>query len=246
MGTNVRQGIVTSGLILHVDAANRKSYISGSTAWNDMSGQGNNAILSGSATIQPTFDNANLGSIQCSGSSWVDFGAKFNYTSEPFSFSYWVYFNSNTTNNGTNNVNGPVIFYKGAFNTSGYYDEITSPGNLLSVAAGTYIFVTNQAGGSQITYSTQGIIAVGNWYNVAHTRSGTSVRIYVNGRDRTGVAASHTNPLTTTNPFRLSNYSNNTLYGNFKTANFMGYNRTLTATEVAQNYNALKTRFGLP
>jgi hypothetical protein len=33
--------IVTSGLILYLDAANNVSYVSGSTTWNDMSGFNN-------------------------------------------------------------------------------------------------------------------------------------------------------------------------------------------------------------
>jgi len=34
-------------------------------------------------------------------------------------------------------------------------------------------------------------------------------------------------------------------YGSGKMGNFMFYNRALSATEVLQNYNATKTRFGL-
>ena len=51
--------IVTSGLVLHLDAGNLKSYTSGSTVWNDLSG--NN--LTGSLTNGPTFSNVNGGTI---------------------------------------------------------------------------------------------------------------------------------------------------------------------------------------
>ena len=37
--------IVTDGLVLYLDAANPKSYVSGSTAWNDLSRGGNTATL---------------------------------------------------------------------------------------------------------------------------------------------------------------------------------------------------------
>jgi len=37
--------VVTSGLVLCLDAANRQSYVSGSTTWRDLSGNGNNGTL---------------------------------------------------------------------------------------------------------------------------------------------------------------------------------------------------------
>jgi hypothetical protein len=45
--------IITSGLVLALDAADRNSYVSGSTIWNDMSGNGNTGTL----TNGPTFSN---------------------------------------------------------------------------------------------------------------------------------------------------------------------------------------------
>ena len=36
------QQIVTDGLVLHLDAANPKSYIGSGTTWNDISGNRNN------------------------------------------------------------------------------------------------------------------------------------------------------------------------------------------------------------
>ena len=51
--------IVTNGLVLSLDAANPKSYVSGSTTWNDISRGGNNGTLING----PTFNSANGGSI---------------------------------------------------------------------------------------------------------------------------------------------------------------------------------------
>ena len=50
---------ITNGLILSLDAANVKSYVSGSTTWRDLSGNNN----SGSLVNGPTFSSANGGSI---------------------------------------------------------------------------------------------------------------------------------------------------------------------------------------
>ena len=51
--------IVTNGLVLCLDAANRKSYPGSGNIWRDLSGNGNNGTL----TNGPTFSSANGGSI---------------------------------------------------------------------------------------------------------------------------------------------------------------------------------------
>jgi hypothetical protein len=51
--------LITSGLVMHLDAGNAASYSGTSTAWNDISGNGNNGTLMN----EPTFDSGNNGSI---------------------------------------------------------------------------------------------------------------------------------------------------------------------------------------
>jgi len=43
--------IVTDGLVLHLDAANRKSYPGSGTSWNDLSGNGNHFTIGSSLTF---------------------------------------------------------------------------------------------------------------------------------------------------------------------------------------------------
>ena len=45
MGISYNTSLVRDGLVLHLDAANKKSYSGTGTAWNDMSGNNNNATL---------------------------------------------------------------------------------------------------------------------------------------------------------------------------------------------------------
>ena len=59
MGFYRGANVVTDGLVLSLDAANPKSYVSGSTTWYDLSG--NN--YSGSLVNGPTFSSANCGTI---------------------------------------------------------------------------------------------------------------------------------------------------------------------------------------
>ena len=81
--------VVTDGLVLYLDAANPKSYVSGSTAWNDVSRGGNNGTL----TNGPTFNSANGGSIVFDGVN--DYVALGNISSlilanNQFTISYWL------------------------------------------------------------------------------------------------------------------------------------------------------------
>ena len=59
MSCGIGPDITTNGLILSLDAANRKSYPGSGTTWFDRSGNGINGIL----TNGPTFSAANGGSL---------------------------------------------------------------------------------------------------------------------------------------------------------------------------------------
>jgi len=107
-------------------------------------------------------------------------------------------------------------------------------------------FHYNPLGGSppSVTLSSGVNVGFGNWCNVAVTVSTASsnVVIYVNG-----IARNSWNVLPSANlSANIFLGRQNILYGaNCQFGNFQLYNRALSATEIAQNYNATKTRFGL-
>jgi len=236
MATLYSPKIVTNGLVLYLDAGNRKSYPGSGTTWTDISGNGNTGTL----TNGPTFGSGNGGNIVFDGvNDFLNLGQVFNYTTQSFSFSCWVYFNSLLTNQSGQ---GPVIFYKGRFEGNGYYTQVTT--------TGAVIFITNQTTPAfQLTATDTNIVDVNRWYNITFTRNSSSIRLYVDGTDRTLTTGSHINPTSSTQDFTVGLYNNTTdiflIYANFKLANFIGYNRALTTAEVLQNYNATRSRFGL-
>ena len=68
--------VVTNGLVLALDAADRNSYPGSGTAWTDISGRGNTGTL----TNGPTYSSANGGSIVFDGTNdYVDCGS-INFT----------------------------------------------------------------------------------------------------------------------------------------------------------------------
>jgi hypothetical protein len=126
--------------------------------------------------------------------------------------------------------------YKGLFQNSGYYNQIQQTGRI--------IFVTNT--NPTVSSSTPtGSIVAGNIYNIAYTRNGTSIRIYINGVDLTSIAGVHTTIPSSNVNFNIASYNQGEIVANIRMYSFLNYNRALTNTEVLQNYNATRGRFGI-
>jgi hypothetical protein len=87
------------------------------------------------------------------------------------------------------------------------------------------------------------LISTGTWYHISDVRNGSSVRIYINGIDRT-IAGTHLNPSFSTKNFHIAAYKT-LIFSNIRISNFANYNRALSAQEIKQNYNATKKRYGL-
>ena len=245
------ENIVRNGLVMYLDA--KHSYpsrtgigttTSGAAAtpgsslegepyiWYDMSGYENNGQLNN----QVGYSTANGGSLLFDGvNDFINFGNIFNFTTEDFSFNIFFYLTSLTTSTVGQ---APVLFYKGSYQVNGYYIQLGS-----SNPSSTN-FITNQSGANQVTTSTLSLI-VGAWNNLSVTRSGSSVKIYINGVDATASAGTHINPTSSTDNFVLSSYNSASIFSNIRIASFQVYNRTLSAIEVLQNFNAVRSRFGL-
>ena len=92
MATNYSPKIVTDGLVLCLDAADKNSY-SGSihggvlSTWSDLSGQGNNGTISGS-----TFDTGSGGSINFDGSNdYVELPTSLPDAPTALTVTFWIY-----------------------------------------------------------------------------------------------------------------------------------------------------------
>jgi hypothetical protein len=158
-------------------------------------------------------------------SSAIDTGTGLNFTTQNFSFSFWLKLNSFTTDV----VNqGPVIFYRGQFQVYGYYAGVAADGSIA--------FVTNQSGAVQVSSTGPGAIATGKWFHIGIVRSGSSVRIYVNGQDVTSTAGSHVNPASAgAVTFLLGTY-NNYIHMNGILDEFGVWSSALSAAEIQTIY----------
>jgi hypothetical protein len=251
MAFNFSPKIVTDGLVLYLDAANTKSYISGSTVWNDISRSG----LNGTLTNGPTFSSANGGSIVFDGSNdYIDnigdlSSFSFIQNTNIFSVSFWFKVDVINTeyrfigNTITTAEKGFLVVFR---YTSGFGFD----------ALGCY--VANGVGSTLISVGTtnDNIITDTNWHHACYVINNTTTGLwYIDGRSVTTTiripgTITVTNVKSTGDSTRTLNVGRvnsasptNFLDGNI--AQVQIYNRTLSASEVLQNYNATKTRFGL-
>jgi len=215
MAGTIAPNIVTDGLVLYLDAANTKSYVSGSTTWNDMSGFSNNGTL----VNGPTFDSANGGSIV------------FDGVNDGLSISNLL-------------PNNPTFTFEIIFNPSAYqYMQFTlGPVDFKWRIAGQIPYWNFWTTGGAPQSTTTGVTPPINTIScfVASYDGGTR-RVGLNGTYLTSVAGTFTPriPATTT----IASTSGEVIYGPLY--GIRAYSKALSADEVLQNYNATKTRFGL-
>jgi hypothetical protein len=103
-------------------------------------------------------------------------------------------------------------------------------------------------GNTLILNSTQTLI-INRWYYVGVTRSGSTsnwgVNLFINGTiDSSTTTSANPNAASVgTSVGRAGDFAGQYFSGNI--AQTLMYNRALSASEILQNYNATKTRFGL-
>jgi hypothetical protein len=231
MSYNFSPKIVNNGLVLCLDAANQKSYFSGSTIWYDLSKKNNDGLL----VNNPTFSSLKKGNIVFDG---VDDFVTFPITSDflflgtnPYTLSVFAKINNaNSTFQGL--INREYGSPRNGYNMWFYRDN---PANLAIASerwAGTEQRVTF------IILDNDKCINVWNHYCI--TFDGTTLRFYLNGEFKHSALAPG-NITNTTGTLQIARRQ--TDYGNCNIASTQIYNRALSQQEIAQNYNALKYRF---
>jgi len=217
--------VVDSSLVLWLDAGQTSSYPGSGTTWTDLSGNGNNGTLING----PTFDSSNGGSIVIDGSNDYVTCGTYQFNSAQGTIAFWF--------KPTTNITASVA--KRVWGNNGDFEARWNTGN-----GGLTIDLGNSLG-TIITNTTSWLNTV--WYNVILTwdSSVTTGNIYVQGElDGTGTTASTATLTALTGTFYIGR-SVTAQYLNANISNFMAYDRALTATEVLQNFNALRGRYGI-
>ena len=228
MGIAYNPRIVTDGLVLALDAGNAKSYPGSGNTWYDLSGNGNNGTNSNmtySSNNGGIFDFNNTSSV-----SLISNSASLNPTTG-LTIESWVNFDGNTND---------FIFEKGNVNTQ--FSLFSHSSDI--------VFRTYHSGDG--SYHTQGPskasvgVVNGQWHHIVGSWDGSTKRIYVDGVLRNSVSKSG-NLVTRTTGAAVGRFGGTSTgyYFGGDIAKVAIYSIGLNDSQVLNNYNALKGRYGL-
>jgi hypothetical protein len=218
------ENIVTNGLVSYLDAGYYTSYPTTGTTWYDVSGYGRNGTLINGVT----YNSSNGGSLVFDGvddyatttASPTDLGM----VGGSFSICCWFYCNNLST------TNGGLVNSRTADSAGNTYEMGV---RFNSVYVGFY---------AQDQYVP---ILNNTWYYVVHTYNFTtkSSKIYLNNTLSSTIT--RTTNLSSTANIRIGTYSSiiRSFNGNINIVQI--YNKELSVSEIQQNFNAQKSRFGL-
>jgi len=233
MGVTYNPRIVTDGLVLALDAGNTKSYPGSGTAWTDLSGNGNDFILSGPdyvSTNPSHFSFLNNEVDQIYNSSFSFGGLTTTLTA-----SCWVRFDNV-------DVDGGVISYA---------ETGRSPNQYLMFFGGSNTPKRLHLWFDDTRLYFNYTLTSSVWYNIVNVVSSTNNILYINAQQiesqtKTGTQIDGSG-------YMIFGQEQDSVGGGFQTSqDLIGdiaqvsiYNRALTASEIQQNFNATRSRFGI-
>lgn len=223
-------GIVVGGLKIHLDAGQLRSYSGSGSAWNDLSGSSANFTLNNG----PTFISDKGGAIVFDGSDDIAVGPASNSLGLGSDHTIELIIKPTQAVGGATFKFGGTGAYenRGIFAHTPYFDG----------------YYYDSPVGSRVSFIDSGLINVISHF-VFRRRVGTTPRqeIYRNNVQRANSGSNTLNTLTlNTDPIYLGKNSPSiaeAFKGNIYV--FRVYDRALTDTELTQNFNATKVRFGL-
>ena len=223
--------IVTDGLVFALDAGNAKSYPSSGATWTDRSLSKNNATLSNT----PTYSSTNGGYL-----SFASASSQYATATNPGSLTRWtaeamVRFTSSYGAKVAMVVGGQ---FDGVSNLNFSIGTNNSPGNY-NIAVGFF---------DGAWHNTTGVnYALNTWFHITGTYDGSTIRQYTNGVQVDSL--SYTGTPASGGGIRINRRWDDVVSsGNLFDSNIAAvrvYNRALTSSEVSQNFNAIRGRFGI-
>lgn len=216
---NQPPSVITSGLTLYLDGS---VYPGSGSTWTDQSGNGNDATLINS----PTYSSLNGGYFTFNGSNQRATVAGTPLNTTNYTKCVWFYLNATTDNN--------LISYDDGIG-NGHYMYFAATNRMYSGHVSWPGFAT--------TYPSTGTFSNFTWYFVTitfNTTDGTA--LYKNAILDSTFTTYKTAPLA--GQVNLGSFGAGNLL-NGRIAKVMLYNRTLSAAEVLQNFNATKANYGL-
>ena len=226
MAGNIAPKIINdSSLVLYLDAANTKSYVSGSTTWNDIS----RGVNPGTLTNGPIFSTSSNGNIIFDGIDDYLPISTLSVNMSSFTFSFFI----KSTDQS----------YDGSY-ARAFINQIVDANNgyVFTQFPDVLRFFVKYNG---IAYQIGTVVPtpLNTICNIVATHNLGVLKLYINGIDSSWATTDYRDggdsiPTIARRGINIGKYSGN-IY------NVQIYNRALSQLEITQNYNAMKGRFGL-
>lgn len=221
MGVNYNPAIVTDGLAGCWDVASARSSPGGGTTWTDLSKNGNNGTLTNGPI---TAEGINKGVISFDGADdYVSHPTIDTLQSEGWTIMVWLK-RTDVSQTG--------------WRTIWRYGSAGAGVLIKSGSQELYLEQTSVSAPAATTFSDLEFTNLDQWYHLTVSADSTKVMAYLDG-----VASSITS--SDTGDRTWSELQSSTYSWSGSIANAVIYNRSLTAAEIKQNYNATKGRFSV-
>jgi len=238
--------IITSGLTLNLDAGNASSYSGTGTAWNDLSGNGYTATMTSS---NPTF-------VSNGAASYFNLSNNNKYIYNHDTSVQGFTFATNTGIPQTNGFTIEFMYYISSYNFGNGQNPIflntgTGDGYRFGILNdGSLYFMLGDGSGTDNATVGNGSVTVGAWYHIVGVfdrtnalGGGVNIYAYSNGISKGSTGISPRSGMSLAAPNISYDGCCSAFDGRLNTLRV--YNRALNSTEVTQNFNAVKSRFGL-
>ena len=224
--------IVENGLILNLDAGNPYSYAGAGSTIYDVSGSTNNGTLNNS----PTYSSDSNGILLFNGSSqYVGIANSSSLqVADTFTVSAWIKASNLSARYG--------VFSTRANNTTGSWQfEVGtgSGGTGRILISGVNVYIAQ---------SVNNVITTNTWYHITVVKINNATQgatFYVNGSAVSNVGTGAYTISNNSDEKRIAIGTASSQYFPGYIAQIFVYNRALSASEILQNYNATKGRFGI-
>jgi hypothetical protein len=221
------QKINATNLLWNVDATQLRSYSGSGTTWTNLASVG----LNGTLVNSPTFNSGNGGSIVFNGSNqYISTASQIITITSDWSVNVWY-----KTSGGVNSC--PLV-------VRGLVGENIQWRCELQNSTGKISF-TMRNPSDQTILGTTSTLGTG-WHMATYTKNSSNlVTLYMDGvSENSGTITNFTDVAANIILGRLGN-SVGPYYLNGNIGNVQLYSRTLSSDEVLNNFNAVKSRFGL-
>ena len=235
--------IVLDSLELYLDPSNIDSYPGSGTTLFDLSGNSRSGAIQGSPTYTDpyfTFD----GNTQRIYTTYSGPNNLFSDGSGSWSTCSWFRCPVSRTSNGTANASNMILGRGGGIGGQATYATFVQTPDQGTYGTPNTLAVVLRGSITQISPST---INDNEWHHVSVTWDGTTAKTYLDGEFRTnasvGTAAVQSNLLSMGDNGGTTISTAHAWEGDLSQA--LVYSKALTAQEVEQNFNSMKSVFGL-